>query len=60
MKSSITEFILEDKDCVIGMRALPEDSVDLVVTSPPYNLGIKYKNYKDTRTREDYLDWSKV
>jgi len=59
MKSHTTEFILEVEDCVKGMRGLPEESVDLVVTSPPYNLGIKYKNYKDTRTRQDYLDWCK-
>jgi site-specific DNA-methyltransferase (adenine-specific) len=59
MKSHLTDFTLEVRDCVEGMRALEEESVDLVVTSPPYNLGIKYKNYKDTRTREDYLDWSK-
>ena len=29
-------------DCVKGMSALPKGSVDVVVTSPPYNLGIKY------------------
>ena len=35
-----------------------EQSVDLVVTSPPYNLGIKYSNYDDQRTSEEYLAWS--
>ncbi len=39
------------------MRALPEESVDLVVTSPPYNLGISYSTYQDRRTPEDYLGW---
>jgi len=28
---------------------------DIVVTSPPYNLNIKYENYKDDR--DDYLSW---
>jgi site-specific DNA-methyltransferase (adenine-specific) len=59
MNTISPEFTLERRDCIEGMRALGAESVDLVVTSPPYNLGIKYKNYKDTRKREDYLDWSK-
>jgi site-specific DNA-methyltransferase (adenine-specific) len=39
------------------MQKLPDASVDLVVTSPPYNLGIKYRNYKDRRSTADYLAW---
>jgi site-specific DNA-methyltransferase (adenine-specific) len=54
---SKTEFILETADCVRGMRKLAEESVDIVVTSPPYNLGIKYRNYRDTRSRDEYLVW---
>ena len=44
-------------DCVVGMERLPQKSVDLVVTSPPYNLGIKYSTYKDDQAREAYLAW---
>ena len=44
-------------DCVEGMSALPKGSVDMVVTSPPYNLGIKYSTYKDNKPRQDYLAW---
>jgi site-specific DNA-methyltransferase (adenine-specific) len=40
------------------MSELPDQSVDLVVTSPPYNLGIKYSRYSDTLSRAKYLDWS--
>lgn len=39
------------------MRALLADSIDLVVTSPPYNLGIAYSRYSDRGKRETYLDW---
>ena len=39
-------------DCVEGMALLPAKSVDLVVTSPPYNLGIKYSAYKDDQARQ--------
>ena len=60
MKSPEPEsYRLEVKDCIVGMRGMPEASVDIVVTSPPYNLGIKYRNYNDRRTREEYLDWSR-
>ena len=44
-------------DCVKGMSALPKGSVDVVMTSPPYNLGIKYNTYEDNKSRQDYLAW---
>jgi site-specific DNA-methyltransferase (adenine-specific) len=33
------------------------ESVEIVVTSPPYNIGIAYKSYDDRRPRADYLAW---
>jgi site-specific DNA-methyltransferase (adenine-specific) len=39
------------------MSRLAEESVDLVVTSPPYNLGISYGKYSDRQDRRSYLDW---
>jgi site-specific DNA-methyltransferase (adenine-specific) len=53
-----TRFDLRLCDCVEAMRKLPEDSVDVVVTSPPYNLGIAYSKYSDDLAREKYLEWS--
>ncbi len=45
-------------DCLEGMQALvPDESVSVVVTSPPYNIGTRYNSYKDTRPRQDYLRW---
>lgn len=32
-------------------------SVDVVVTSPPYNLGIAYNTHKDDMSEAEYLDW---
>lgn len=32
-------------------------SVDVVVTSPPYNIGIRYGTYEDKLPREKYLAW---
>lgn len=52
-------FFIQQGDCVVGMAKLPEKSVDLCVTSPPYNLGIAYKDYEDNQSRRDYLTWTR-
>ena len=39
------------------MARLPNENVDLVVTSPPYNLGINYGEYSDRQDRQSYLAW---
>lgn len=44
-------------DCLEGLRALGDGVVDVVVTSPPYNIGIGYHLYNDRRSREEYLGW---
>jgi len=44
-------------DCVAGLDSLPEKSVACVVTSPPYNIGLKYATHDDNR--DDYLEWMK-
>ena len=54
-----TQFELRLGDCVAGMSRLPAGSVDLVVTSPPYNLGIDYGTYHDNKTEDEYLEWSR-
>lgn len=52
-----THFDLRVEDCVQAMAQIPKGSVDVVVTSPPYNLGIKYANYDDKRSAKEYLKW---
>ena len=41
-------------DCVEEMGKLPESSIDLVVTSPPYNVGIDYDTHDDNQSMDDY------
>jgi site-specific DNA-methyltransferase (adenine-specific) len=53
----MTEFDLRQRDCIEGMSRLPNRSVDLAVTSPPYNLGISYGKYSDRQDRQSYLRW---
>ncbi|HXG56816.1 MAG TPA: site-specific DNA-methyltransferase [Vicinamibacterales bacterium] len=45
-------------DCLDVMQALKPASVSAIVTSPPYNLGIRYRSYADTLPREEYLLWT--
>lgn len=49
--------VIHNQDCIDGMLSLPAGSVDVVVTSPPYNLNIKYGTYQDDLPRENYLRW---
>jgi site-specific DNA-methyltransferase (adenine-specific) len=39
-------------------QAVPDGSIDVIVTSPPYNLGIAYSTYEDNLSREEYLAWT--
>ena len=55
--STRTQLDLRLGDCLAGMRTLEAGSVDVVVTSPPYNLDIAYSTYRDDLPREVYLDW---
>ncbi|MDB4614742.1 DNA methyltransferase, partial [bacterium] len=45
-------------DCVDGMNALPEGSVDLVFADPPFNIGFSYDVYDDKQEHEHYIEWS--
>jgi len=43
-------------DCLSLMRQMPDEFVDLIVTSPPYNFGLDaYDRHMDTRSWEDYF-----
>jgi site-specific DNA-methyltransferase (adenine-specific) len=55
--SLVTKFDFRQQDCVKGMSRLADETIDLVVTSPPYNLGISYGKYSDRQDRQSYLDW---
>lgn len=43
------KYTLIQSDCITAMRFMPADSVDLTVTSPPYD---------DLRTYEDEVEWN--
>jgi len=45
------------KDCITGMKELADDSVDIIICDPPYNIGKDFGNnmYKDSM--DVYLTW---
>jgi len=47
------------RDDVLTTPHVDEGSVDLVVTSPPYNVDIQYNSHKDDVSYADYLEFSK-
>lgn len=44
-------------DCIEIMKQIPENFIDLVLTSPPYNIGIQYDTYKDKKPFNSYWQW---
>jgi site-specific DNA-methyltransferase (adenine-specific) len=46
-------------DCIEVMKTFPEGSIDLLLTSPPYNVNISYDVHKDDLPMEEYYEWSK-
>ena len=42
-------------DCLEGLRRLPDESIDVIVTSPPYWKGFEYEAYFNSY--KQYLDW---
>jgi site-specific DNA-methyltransferase (adenine-specific) len=45
-------------DAIEVLSALSHGSIDAIVTSPPYNLGIQYRTYDDGLPRSEYLEWT--
>ena len=50
-------YQLHLKDSIEWMNSQSEKSIDCIITSPPYNLDIKYGTYQDDLPKEGYLKW---
>jgi site-specific DNA-methyltransferase (adenine-specific) len=46
-------------DCVKVMKSLPDGCIDLLVTSPPYNVNVSYDVYDDGRSMDEYWDFTR-
>ncbi len=45
-------------NCIEVMASMPEGSVDLIVTSPPYGVGIDYDVHEDDMVWEEYVKFT--
>ena len=58
MKSRKPSIRILHQDCLEGMEKLIKPgSVSVIVTSPPYNIGKRYRSYSDSLEDSSYLDW---
>lgn len=70
----VGDATLYQADCLAAMRAMPSESVDVIFTSPPYNLGDQrsnanlgknmslnngYETFADDMPRDAYVAWQK-
>ena len=47
-----------EENCFNTFTRMPDNYLDLTVTSPPYNLGIPYDIYVDSRPYKEYFAWT--
>lgn len=45
-------------DVMRGLATVPDASVDVCMTSPDYNLGVKYKSSQKVKQHNDYMAWA--
>jgi site-specific DNA-methyltransferase (adenine-specific) len=45
-------------DCLKVLPNLAAGSIGVIVTSPPYNIGVDYRTYEDDMPRAEYLTWT--
>ena len=57
MRSFVAGQALYRGDCLDVLARLDAASVDVVVTSPPYNLDLPYATYDDAKSEAEYLAW---
>jgi len=46
-------------DCINVLKAIPSESIDLIIADPPYNLGKDYGNGSDSQKFEEYISFTK-
>lgn len=56
-ESSPKTQIIHDQDCIEGMKDIDDNSVDIIICDPPYNIGKDFGNDSDKQKMEDYLKW---
>lgn len=45
------------EDCIVAMQKMEDESADIVICDPPYNIGKDFGNDSDKQEMDDYLAW---
>ena len=51
-----TQLIINE-DCIIKMKEMKNDTVDIIICDPPYNIGKDFGNNSDKQEMDKYLSW---
>jgi len=46
-----------NEDCILGMKKIKNETVDIIICDPPYNIGKDFGNDSDKQTMDAYLLW---
>jgi len=57
IKTEIDDQIIIQNDCLKELKNMPDEFIDIFITSPPYNIGLKYNTYQDKKDGNVYLEW---
>lgn len=47
------------EDVITGLKKIPSNSIDIIISDPPYNIGKDFGNNKDDMKLDEYVKWSK-
>lgn len=56
LKTEKTQVIINN-NCINGMKEINDESVDLIICDPPYNIGKDFGNNSDKQQMSEYLFW---
>jgi site-specific DNA-methyltransferase (adenine-specific) len=61
MNRYLNQYLLGIKQkSVLDKNSVSQETINLIITSPPYNVGIDYNSHEDNLTYPEYLKFSKI
>ena len=48
------------KDCIDGIKLIEDNSIDVIIADPPYNIGKDFGNDSDKQVMSEYYEWNKL
>jgi len=48
---------IHNEDCILGMKKINDEAVDIIICDPPYNIGKDFGNNSDKQSMDNYLIW---